>query len=121
MSGGASASFLQTVSDSSLQAQLASRFGLANFEAVRYLRDLARKTNAPELAQLASRMSTVFRLEQNNGSKDPFSKVKVLITDMIAKLEKDSAEAPGSPCASSIRSRFDSNGRERPLRQKQTR
>jgi len=94
MSGAAAAeSFLQTVSDSSLQAQMASRFGLANFEAVRYLRDLARKTNAPELAQLASRVSTVFRLEQSNGSKDPFSKVKVLITDMIAKLEKDSAEA----------------------------
>jgi len=91
MSGAAAASFLQT--DSDARARLASRFGLANFEAVRFMRDLAKKTNAPELAQLASRMATVYRLEQSSGSRDPFAKVKGLITDMLAKLEKEAAEA----------------------------
>jgi len=88
---GAAASFLQT--DSDARARLASQFGLANFEAVRFMRDLARKSNSPELAQLASRMATVYRLEQNSGSRDPFAKVKGLITDMLAKLEKEAAAA----------------------------
>lgn len=88
---GAAASFLQT--DSDARARLASQFGLANFEAVRFMRDLARKANSPELAQLASRMATVYRLEQNSGSRDPFAKVKGLITDMLAKLEKEAAAA----------------------------
>lgn len=88
---GAAASFFQT--DSDARARLASQFGLANFEAVRFMRDLARKANSPELAQLASRMATVYRLEQNSGSRDPFAKVKGLITDMLAKLEKEAAAA----------------------------
>lgn len=83
-------SFLQTDSDS--RSRVTSRFSLANFEAVRFVRDLAKKTNAPELAQLASRMSTVFRLEEHSSS-DPFAKVKGLISDMLEKLEKEAAEA----------------------------
>jgi len=82
-------SFLQTELDTT--SGVMSRLSLANFEAVRFVRDLAKKTNAPELAQLASRMSTVYRLEEHSSSGDPFAKVKALITDMLAKLEKDAA------------------------------
>jgi len=58
---------------------------------VRFIRDLARKSKAPALAQLASRMESAMRLGAAGGD-DPFAKVKGLITDMIATLEKD-AEA----------------------------
>jgi cell division protein FtsB len=59
---------------------------VARFEAVRYVRDLARKHQSPQLAQLASRMSSAMR------SADPFAKVTGLISDMIARLEAE-AEA----------------------------
>jgi hypothetical protein len=67
---------------------------LAHFEAVRYIRDLARKTNSPALTQLASRMSSAMRLGAAAG-EDPFAKVKGLIADMIATLEGD-AESDAS-------------------------
>jgi len=66
--------------------QVASAADLAKFEAVRYIKDLARKTQSPMLAQLASRMSSAMRLGVAVG-EDPFAKVKGLITDMIATLE----------------------------------
>merc|ERR1719401_1775885 len=66
--------------------QLASSADLAKFEAVRFIRDLARKSNSPALAQLASRMSSAMKLGASAG-EDPFAKVKSLITDMIATLE----------------------------------
>jgi len=71
-----------------LQVQIATAADLAKLEAVRFVRDLARKTNAPALAQLASRMSSAMRLGAAAG-EDPFAKVKSLITDMIATLEAD--------------------------------
>jgi len=61
---------------------------LAKFEAVRFIRDLARKENSVALAQLASRMSSAIRYGESSGS-DPFAKVKTLIADMIGTLEKD--------------------------------
>jgi hypothetical protein len=70
--------------------QMSSGADLANAEAVRFVRDLARKTNAPALAQLASRMSSAMRL-----GGDVFAKVEGLISDMIATLEKE-AEADAS-------------------------
>merc|ERR1740127_185495 len=70
--------------------QLASGADLAKFEAVRFVRDLARKSNAPALAQLASRMESAMRLSA--GEEDPFAKVKGLITDMIATLESEAEE-----------------------------
>jgi len=85
--GGAAAqtySFIQVVSHSSLSTGA----DLANFEAVRFVRDLARKENSVELAQLASRMASAVRFAASS-SQDPFAKVKSLITDMIAKLEQD--------------------------------
>jgi hypothetical protein len=74
--------------------QLSSSADLAKFEAVRFVRDLARKSNSAALAQLASRMSSAMKLGAAAG-EDPFAKVKSLITDMIATLE-DEAEADAS-------------------------
>jgi len=70
------------------RTQLSSSADLAKFEAVRFIRDLARKQNSNALAQLASRMSSAIRMGESSGA-DPFAKVKSLITDMIATLEKD--------------------------------
>merc|ERR1719502_2074012 len=67
--------------------QLSSSSDLATVEAIRFVRDLSRKTKAPALAQLASRLSSAARL-----GSDPFAKVKGLITDMIATLESEAAE-----------------------------
>jgi hypothetical protein len=71
--------------------QIASSADLAKTEAVRFVRDLSRKTKSPALAQLASRMSSAMRLGAAAG-EDPFSKVKGLITDMIATLESEAEE-----------------------------
>merc|ERR1719284_84522 len=80
--GGAAAgtySFLQVA-----RSSLSSRADLVNFEAVRFVRDLARKNGGDTaLAQLASRMAAAIHGE------DPFAKVKGLISDMIARLEDE--------------------------------
>merc|ERR1719160_1055718 len=77
------ASFLQLS-----RSSLFTGADLAKFEAVRFIRDLARKENSVALAQLASQMSSAIRFSESSGA-DPFAKVKSLISDMIAKLEKD--------------------------------
>merc|ERR1719199_99942 len=71
--------------------QLSSGADLANVEAVRFVRNLARKSKSPALAQLASRMSSAMRLGHAAG-EDPFAKVKGLITDMISTLEAEAEE-----------------------------
>jgi len=93
-----------------LQVQLNSGADLAKLEAVRFVRDLARKTNAPALAQLASRMSSAMRLAAGAG-EDPFSKVKSLITDMIATLEAD-AEGDASQKAFCDKSMSETNAKK---------
>jgi len=75
--------------ESFLQGSIVSKTDLANFEAVRFVRDLARKVNAPALAQLAFRMAAAMR---SSNAQDQFGKVRGLITDMIAKLQAE-AEA----------------------------
>jgi DNA repair exonuclease SbcCD ATPase subunit len=67
---------------------ISSSAQLAGFEAVRLVRDLARKENTPMLAQLALRMGAELRL---GASDDVFAKVKSLIKDMLGKLEDESA------------------------------
>merc|ERR1712045_1008966 len=67
------------------RSSMSSGEDLANLEAVRLVRDLARREHSTALAQLASRMASVMRA----GGADPFQKVKGLITDMIAKLEAE--------------------------------
>merc|ERR1719401_1214556 len=73
------------------RVKVASGADLAKLEAVRFIRDLARKAKSPALAQLASRMSSAMRLGSIAG-EDPFTKVKGLITDMIATLEAEAEE-----------------------------
>jgi len=68
--------------------ELTSGADLAHFEAVRFIRDLARKQNMPELAQLAKRMASAMRASTSAG-QDPFAKIKGLIQNMIEKLESE--------------------------------
>merc|ERR1719326_1486730 len=66
------------------RSSLASRVNLVNFEAVRFVRDLARKNGGDAaLAQLASRMAAAVH------GDDPFAKIKGMISDMIARLEDE--------------------------------
>lgn len=65
--------------------QLSTSADLAQFEAVRFVRDLAKKQHSPALEQLASRMSSALKLG------GPFDKVKGLISDMIDRLEASSS------------------------------
>merc|ERR1719197_846398 len=92
--GGAaeqSYSFLQLSFIQVARTGLSSGADLGKFEAVRFIRDLARKSKSPALAQLASRMSSAMRLGTAAG-EDPFSKVKGLIEDMISTLEAEAEE-----------------------------
>merc|ERR1719456_898661 len=71
--------------------RLASGADLANFEALRFVRDLAQKQHSTLLTQLAQRMSAAVRYGARSG-EDPFAKVKGLIKEMIERLQAD-AEA----------------------------
>jgi len=87
--GGAA---LDQTADSFLQtSKLSSQADLANFEVVRFVRDLAKKEKSASLAQLASRVASAVRFGAGNQA-DIFAKVKGLISDMLEKLEAD-AEA----------------------------
>lgn len=68
--------------------QIATTTDHAQFEAVRFVRELAKKQHSVALGQLASRMSSALKLG------GPFDKVKAMISDMIARLEEQgSADA----------------------------
>jgi hypothetical protein len=86
--GGATA-----VSYSFIQMRLTSRSDLTSFEVVRFIQDLAKKRHSGALTQLASRMNTAVKL--GSSESDVFAKIKGMITDMIAKLEKEAAGAAG--------------------------
>jgi len=83
-------SLLQSVSLSSTatSVRLQTRADLAGREVIEIVRRLAKEQHSSALAQLASRISAVARFGAANG-EDVFGKVKGLIQDMIAKLEKE--------------------------------
>merc|ERR1719181_1050239 len=70
--------------------QIATRGDLVKRETVEFIKNLAKKQNAPALAQLASRISSAMKL---NTGADVFAKIKGMIGDMIEKLEQEAAEA----------------------------
>jgi len=80
-------SFLQVATN----RKASSHAVMANVEIVSLVKKLARQHHSAALAQLASRIATVFRYGAQSG-EDPFSKVKSLISDLIAKLESEASE-----------------------------
>jgi peptidoglycan hydrolase CwlO-like protein len=77
-------SFLQLADGSKLH----TRADLAQAEVVVLVKRLARQHHSAALAQLASKVAAVLQYGSANGV-DPFTKVKGLIQDMIAKLEAE--------------------------------
>merc|ERR1719210_2227048 len=63
-----------------------SKVSQGSFKVVRLIRDLAQKQGSGALMQLVSRMSSAM------DSKDSFAKIKGLISEMIARLEKEAGE-----------------------------
>jgi len=71
--------------------QIATRTDLRNSEIVVMLKNLAKKQHSSALAQLSSRVEAVAKYGGTAG-EDVFAKIKGLITDMIAKLEKEAQD-----------------------------
>merc|ERR1719401_2369226 len=84
-------SFVQVGIASTVGSRLQTRSDLAKSEVITMVKQLARKHHSAALAQLASRLAAVVRYGAADG-EDPFAKVKGLIVDMIAKLEKEAGD-----------------------------
>jgi len=69
--------------------QISTRADLKRSEVVTVVANLAKKHHSAALAQLASRISAVVKY---GGGDDVFAKIKGLVSDMIAKLEKEAEE-----------------------------
>jgi len=89
------------------RSTLTSGAGLAIFESVRFIRDLAQKQHSSALSQLAVRMTSAMHA----GGGDQFKKVKTLIREMIAKMESE-ADADASEKAWCDRNLADSRQRK---------
>merc|ERR1740121_1421361 len=69
-----------------------SRADLKRTEVLSVVKRLAKRFHSSTMTQLASRIAAVIKLKGASG-EDPFSKIKVMIEDMIAKLEQEAASA----------------------------
>jgi hypothetical protein len=72
-----------------LQTKMLTSSDLHKSEFVHLVKDLAKKEHSAALAQLASRIGAVVKY---GGGADVFAKIKGLVEDMIAKLEKEAEE-----------------------------
>jgi len=81
-------SFIELNGATATRSSLRTSEDLAKVEVVTLVKSLAREHHSAALAQLASRISAVLRFGSASG-EDPFAKVKVLISDMIAKLQAE--------------------------------
>jgi len=81
-------SFLQVSENSRMR----TRADLKRAEVMSKVKNLARQFHSSALAQLASRIEAAVKLGTQAGA-DPFAKVKDLIEDLIAKLEKEASDA----------------------------
>jgi len=77
-------SFVQVTAASKMR----TRADLTNTEVLNMVKKLAHDHHSSALAQLASRIAVIARYGGKHGD-DPFAKVKGLIEEMIAKLEKE--------------------------------
>jgi len=66
--------------------------GEDNTEVIQYLRDVAKRTNSTGVALLTRRIGNMLRSDLTSG-EDVFAKIKDMIKEMIATMEKDMAEA----------------------------
>jgi len=71
--------------------QITTRSDLKKSEVITVIKSLAKKHHSAALAQLASRVDAVVRYGASGG-EDVFTKIKGMIGDMIAKLEKEAEE-----------------------------
>jgi len=69
--------------------QMSTSSDLAKSEFVHLVKDLAKKEHSAALAQLASRIGAVVKY---GGGADVFAKIKGLVSDMIAKLQKEAED-----------------------------
>merc|ERR1740139_1685591 len=69
--------------------QISTRADLKKSEVVNVVQRLAKQHHSAALAQLASRISAVVKY---GGGDDVFAKIKGLISDMVAKLEKEAED-----------------------------
>jgi len=74
-----------------VSSQLRTSTDLVKSEVLTAVKGLARRSHSAALAQLASKMSVVMQYGGAN-QNDVFTKIKGLINDMIAKLEKEAEE-----------------------------
>jgi chromosome segregation ATPase len=74
-----------------MNSQMRTRTDLIKTEVLTAVKGLARRSHSAALAQLASKMSVVMQYGGAN-QDDVFAKIKGLVQDMIAKLEKEAEE-----------------------------
>merc|ERR1719382_1571914 len=73
-------------------SKMKTRADLKRAEVLSKVKNLAKHFHSSALAQLASRIEAAVKLGTQAGA-DPFAKVKGLIEDLIAKLEKEASDA----------------------------
>merc|ERR1719237_1227912 len=77
---------------SKVMSKMHTRADLKGAEVARFVKRLARQQHSQALAQLASRIAAISQYGASAGA-DPFVKVKVMIKDMIVKLEAEADAA----------------------------